>query len=557
MGIVRCVALNCGNRRIAGASAVPGITFHCFPHRDKVLVRRWEIATKIDKFRALPNDVLCSNHFSRECYKYTGSSKLKEDAVPDIFSFPNTSSHCKAPLSVERNPPRKREPLDVKIAVVEKKAKIETLAPVSPTKEELREIIKTKDAKIEKQKSKIKVLQQKVRRKTAKIQNLQELISDMKEKGLLRPSVSDFLTESFSGLSCDLIRNHFTNQSKKNQGHRYDDEVKRFAMTIHFYSPRAYEYLRPILSLPDPRSIRYWTSSVECNAGFFEDVFVHLKKMIDENPNNADCCLIFDGMAICKTTRYDPQKGCFEGFVDLGKDIPLMDEDDAKLAKEALIFMLSALRSHWKYPVGYVLIDGLDAETLSSLVNRALQLAFDHKIRVRTVTCDGTYTNFSSMKLLGCKVGNSLKDINGRFLFGDNQIYWTPDIPHMLKLARNALNEMKVMVDGDGQFIKWEFIELLHREQQAEGIKFANKLSNRHIDFHRQKMKVNLAAQTISSSVADAIDFFRESGHQDFQNSEGTVKFIRTIDRLFDLLNSLEFEKSVWKRFQVTNETRQ
>ena len=64
---------------------------------------------------------------------------------------------------------------------------IETLAPVSPTKEELREIIKTKDAKIEKQKSKTKVLQQKVRRKTAKIQK--DLIGDMKEKGLLTLSV--------------------------------------------------------------------------------------------------------------------------------------------------------------------------------------------------------------------------------------------------------------------------------------------------------------------------------------------------------------------------------
>ena len=52
-------------------------------------------------------------------------------------------------------------------------------------------------------------------------------------------------------------------------------------------------------------------------------------------------------------------------------------------------------------------------------------------------------------------------------------------------------------------------------------------------------MNVRLAAQTLSSSVADAIDFLNVSMKlQQFQNSDGTVKFIRMIDRLFDILNS-------------------
>ena len=52
-------------------------------------------------------------------------------------------------------------------------------------------------------------------------------------------------------------------------------------------------------------------------------------------------------------------------------------------------------------------------------------------------------------------------------------------------------------------------------------------------------MKVSLAAQTLSSSVADAIEFGRD--HQklpQFKDSEATVKFIRVIDTLFDVMNS-------------------
>ena len=50
-------------------------------------------------------------------------------------------------------------------------------------------------------------------------------------------------------------------------------------------------------------------------------------------------------------------------------------------------------------------------------------------------------------------------------------------------------------------------------------------------------MKVNIAAQTMSSSVADAIGFLESINHPDFQGSAATVVFIRKIDRLFDLLN--------------------
>ena len=53
-------------------------------------------------------------------------------------------------------------------------------------------------------------------------------------------------------------------------------------------------------------------------------------------------------------------------------------------------------------------------------------------------------------------------------------------------------------------------------------------------------MNVKLAAQTLSSSVADAIQFLDFSMKlEDFQHSSGTVKFVRTIDRLFDIRNPL------------------
>ena len=68
---------------------------------------------------------------------------------------------------------------------------------------------------------------------------------------------------------------------------------------------------------------------------------------------------------------------------------------------------------------------------------------------------------------------------------------------------------------------------------------FANKLKKKHILWAKHKMNVRLAAQTLSSSVASAIDFLCEEVNLgEFVGSEATSDFIKRIDTLFDLLNS-------------------
>ena len=65
----------------------------------------------------------------------------------------------------------------------------------------------------------------------------------------------------------------------------------------------------------------------------------------------------------------------------------------------------------------------------------------------------------------------------------------------------------KVLKDKDGNAIKWQFVEELHKLQESEGLHLANKLRSDHIKWKPQKMKVNLAAQALSSSVADALEY--------------------------------------------------
>jgi len=78
----------------------------------------------------------------------------------------------------------------------------------------------------------------------------------------------------------------------------------------------------------------------------------------------------------------------------------------------------------------------------------------------------------------------------------------------------------------------------LNSFQNKLGLKFANKLTAQHINYRNAVMKVKLEAQTLSSGVADAIEYLCQKGNPSFRNSQATVYFIRQIDRLFDILNS-------------------
>ena len=168
-------------------------------------------------------------------------------------------------------------------------------------------------------------------------------------------------------------------------------------------------------------------------------------------------------------------------------------------------------------------------------------MAAEAGLRVWSVTTDGTSVNISMFRELGCNFTTSFNSMVTKFKHptANYYVYAILDPCHMLKLARNALAHLNFFVDNENNIIKWNLFSSLNRIQESEGFTFANKFSSKHLQFEKHKMNVKLAAQTLSSSVADAIEFLDSSMKlTEFSNSRGTVKFVRTIDRLFDMLNS-------------------
>ena len=346
------------------------------------------------------------------------------------------------------------------------------------------------------------------------------------------------LEKSFSGASLDIVKRMLMKKKGKTSCIRkkYSPTLRSFALTLQFYSTKAYNYVRSTfdLALPHPSVIRSWYKGINGNPGFTSESFTALATK--SKNENVLCSLMIDEMAIKKHVEWDGKQ--FRGFVDIGTGI---EDDSTPVASEALVFMAVGLNKNWKIPLGYFLIVSMTGVERANLVNQCLLKLHDINVHPVSLTCDGPSCHFSMMSELGA----SIQDPNNMFPYFDHpanpslKVYVLFDVCHMLKLTRNTLAQLGILRDMHGKAIKWSYIEDLHQLQQSEGLRLGNKLKSAHIIWEKQKMKVNLAAQTLSSSVADAIDFCRDDLQLDaFKGSEATVQFIRLFDRLFDTLNS-------------------
>lgn len=302
-------------------------------------------------------------------------------------------------------------------------------------------------------------------------------------------------------------------------------------MTLHFYSPKAYNYVRSYFqnSLPHPKTLGKWYTAVDVKPGFQALAFLSMKSEKETEP--IFCSLVFDKMAIRKHVEYDGEN--YHGYVHVGNNL---QSEFVREATEVLVFMVVAINGRWKIPVGYFFSNCLNGDEKTRLVCQALQLLKDCNIIITNITFDGCPTNFVVCKNLGCSldtnVGSQLpfstkininSDTSCSIEMSDDSSSSTdsssltnvtdsdgqpshptfvmPDPSHMIKLVRNFFGERKKFLDHNGAIVDFRYIVMLNDLQESEGLHLANKLRRQHVDFFRQNIKVKLATQLLTSRL--------------------------------------------------------
>lgn len=285
---------------------------------------------------------------------------------------------------------------------------------------------------------------------------------------------------------------------------KYDPRIRTFALTLHFYSPRGYRYVRSFFNnnLPSISTIRKWYSTINGKPGFSNEAFTALRcKANEENQKGSEVlvCLVYDEMAIRKQEEYDYQADEKTGFVTYGT------ETGKTLAKEALVFLVTGVNLHFKIPVGYFLISGLKANEKAALIQQMILLTGKTGVKVVGLVYDGLVTNLA----VGIELGASFKNNKAFFInpHSDEKVFLFPDACHSLKVTRNRLATLGVLYDDSNNKIEWKYIVELEKYQREMKVNLGNKLTKVHIQWEKRKMSVRIATETLSNSVADAIEF--------------------------------------------------
>jgi len=148
-------------------------------------------------------------------------------------------------------------------------------------------------------------------------------------------------------------------------------ELRTFALTLHFYSPSAYNYVKDAFnkSLPHPSTIKKWYSTVDGAPGFTEESFKVVRSKVTEKAQKNKklvCGIIVDEMSIRDDLHFNGKR--LQGYINFGLKTT-ENAGSVLVAKEVIVFLIVALNSHWKIPVGYFLIGGLNAPERAKLVN--------------------------------------------------------------------------------------------------------------------------------------------------------------------------------------------
>jgi len=226
--------------------------------------------------------------------------------------------------------------------------------------------------KIRKVKSKIVI--QKCKRQIKVIKNIKLLLSYMKKKCGVQEKLSSYLEHTFPTAMSELF-NRYRNGGRK----CFSPKLRAFALTLNFYSPKAYNFVREKFGscLPYATTLRSWCHEINVEEGFTEASFTALKsKSLEytQNGKQLHCAMMLDEIHIKRQIEWDGKK-C-HGFSSIGNGCTSNDSE-LRAATQVLVILVVALDSSWKVPIGYFFHKGLNRKDKGKLVLVALKKLYE------------------------------------------------------------------------------------------------------------------------------------------------------------------------------------
>ena len=182
-----------------------------------------------------------------------------------------------------------------------------------------------------------------------KVKSLQNALDECKKK----MSDETFLeaSEQAQSIPHHLLSVYHQNSKTGKHQYRYDDRIRKFALSLHLKSSSAYRYVRRVFgkALPSESTIQRWCYKVDMSPGFNDLSFRYLKSKVEEYEANGKKLLLslaVDEMSIRKGWNVVGEETV--GGVDYGTGT-----QSDQLATHALVLMGVAINSNFKLPLAH------------------------------------------------------------------------------------------------------------------------------------------------------------------------------------------------------------
>ena len=393
-------------------------------------------------------------------------------------------------------------------------------------------------------------LKQKISKEGVKVNEIQ----DLELKDLMATCEKDVI-QAYPDSSC--LQRLFSSQQLKSiqntkTGMRWHPMIIRWCLAIRHKSQVAYDTIREagFITLPSNRTLFDYSHHIKSDLGLNADSLKLLKNEAEKQGMYHEewrkyIGILFDEVKVKEDLVYDRVSGELIGYCNLdevGNAIINLENvicgQENEVAKYVLVLMVRSVTTSLKFPLAAYATQSITSDFLYPIIWNSIAVLEVHlELKVLFLTCDGASANRKFFDLHKFPGHKSVYFSNNPFC-DQRKIYFISDVPHLIKTTRNCFSNSSSHKNSrqlwkHGKDISWMHIVRLFEEHcEYNMYNPCPKLSRRHIDLNAfSYMKVNLAAQVLSDSVAYAL----EDNYN--QHVSETVCFLRVMNKFFDVLN--------------------
>jgi len=337
------------------------------------------------------------------------------------------------------------------------------------------------------------------------------------------------------------------NSLKNKANMKWHPTIIRWCLFIKSKSSKAYDGMRAYLNLPSTRTLYDYSHYMEHGLG----VQCKVLEQLIHTAQNLGCYdiehksfvgILHDEIKIKSDLVYNKSTGEIVGYVKLDEvtnELLKLHHTTGSLpaAQYLLVTMVRGITSTLRYPLAAYATNTASCTSLYNIIWECMEyIELTAGLKVLYICCDGAIQNRQFFQLHG--TGNELVyKTKNLYASEERDVYFISDPPHLLKTSRNCYANSFAHSDVRHMWfssnISWAYIEKLYEEKCCKSeYSMCPKLTRQHLQLNTySKMRVSLAAQVLSATVANALE------HCYGDHVAATVRFIRVMNKWFDVLN--------------------